>query len=270
MKKVKRIRVTSAQRREWLLRHDEGAEPQDIAKEVGFDTRTVKKAIHHAQQQREFIEARSHVLRTALEKHYDDISQFAKDLKAAFYLPTSFRSGPGGLDDYLQQNPLMAALREHLPRALLWKHIAAWDNAKEAYVQSVHSLSDRISKELNKSTTFRKDISKKEVDELCKLVDDDFGFHFLAIYRGEKGLVTTESKHSDTGIAFRKSDLTRLPEDKQGWLNKLIVNAQNWDETKAFQQAVERLGRAQEGISQELDTIALRRVVAGKCKYCPF
>ena len=266
----RRMRVTSALRRDWLRRYEEGETPLDIAKSAGFDPRTVRKQIVLAQEHLELVEARAHVLRNALERHYEDLCRFANEIKPAFYLPTSFGSNPGDLTDYHEQDPLLDALREHLPRAPFWKHIKTWGEAKEAYNISVEALKERIWQKVTASPSFREITSELNTDRFREAVLDDFGYHLLAILRGEKGLGSRGEDKEVAGIRFRQGDLLHLPEEKQAWLRGLLAEAQMWDEFHAFTQAAERLEQTRKAISAELDTIILRRVLPGRCRYCPF
>jgi hypothetical protein len=234
-----------------------------------MDPRTVKKQIVLAQQHRELVEARTYVLRNALERHYEDLCKFVTELKAAFYMLTTFRGAPGGLNEYHQQNPLLAALREHLPRSPLWKHIAARDEATQAYAVSVQALTKRIQHEVAASGLFSEAAGIKDMDRLSEAVEEDFGYHMLALLRGEKGL-GGGSRGKGSGLEFRRNELLRLPEDKQAWLARLLVETQQWDEFQALRQAVNRLEQVRKDISLEADTLALRRVVPGRCRYCPF
>ena len=220
-----------------------------------------------AQQHLELIEARAHVLRNALERHYDDLCRFATELKSVFYVPTSCKSAPTGLSHYDQQNPLLSALREHLPRSPLWRHIASWDEAGQTYRISVQVLAERIRREVI-AGGFGEAAARPDITQLCEAVEDDFGYHIMAVLRGEKGLV--DPRDSQAGIKFRRTELLGLPQEKQARLGSLLIEAREWDEFKAFAQAVKRLEQAKKEIGLEADTLALRRVVAGRCRYCPF
>jgi hypothetical protein len=266
----KGARVTPAMRQDWLRRYEDGETPRDIANSQGVDHRTVKKQIGLAQENMELIEARRHVLRNALEGHYGDLCQFAASLISAFYLPASFGSTPGGLSDDYRQKPLFAALREHLPRSPLWKHIAAWDEACQAYSVSVQSLKERIWQEITASDIFTNMSSGPDMNRLQEAVEDDFGYHIMASFRGERGLRPGKDRGTDNLLEFRRVELSHLPKDKQAWLAELLVKAQEWDDFQRLSQVVNRLQQAKKDISVEVDILSLRRVLPGRCRYCPF
>ena len=230
----------------------------------------MRKQIALAQEQLELDEARAHVLRNALERHYEDLCRFANGLKPAFYLPTSFGSNPGGLTEYLEQDPLLAALQDHLPRSALWKHINTWDEASQAYGIYVQALKERIWREMTASPVFTEVTSILDMDQLRKAVEDDFGYHMLALLRGEKGLGSTGAHKEVTGIMFRRVELLGLPDDQRAWIAGLLAEAQTWEEFHTLMQAVERLEQTRKAILAELGTIILRRVLPGRCRYCPF
>jgi len=210
-------------------------------------------------------------LRTALARHYEDLCRFANGLKAAFYLPTSFGSDAEGLKDYHEQDPLLAALQDHLPRSALWKHINTWGTeAREAYRNSVQALTERIGGEVTASPFFREITGELNIDRFREAVQDDFGYHLLALICGEKGLGSTGAHKEVTGIMFRRVELLGLPDDKRAWIAGLLAEAQTWDEFHTLMQAVERLEQTRKAILAELDTIILRRLLPGRCRYCPF
>ena len=80
-KRIKKPLVRPEKQREWLRRHEIGGEsPMEIAKSDKYDVRTVRKYIELERQERERREARSIVLRQALEEHYRDLCNFAQQL----------------------------------------------------------------------------------------------------------------------------------------------------------------------------------------------
>jgi len=109
-RRIKKPAVRPELRREWLRRNEtEGESPPEIAKQDGYDVRTVRKQIEIERQERERREARSIVLRQALEKHYADICTFAQKLD-------SHITGDTGSLSTIKSEPMWIALREHMPR----------------------------------------------------------------------------------------------------------------------------------------------------------
>ena len=115
-RRIKKPAVRPELRRQWLRRYEEdGESPPEIAKADGYDVRTVRKQIEVERQERERREARSTVLRQALEKHYADLCDFAQKLDLEL-------ARVGGSLLMLKNDPMWSALREHLPRSTIWKN----------------------------------------------------------------------------------------------------------------------------------------------------
>ena len=79
-KRIRKPAIKPEQRLDWLRRYEDGESPPKIAENDKVDVRTVRKHIEMAKQEREVKEARSMVLRNALELHYRDLCDCAKKL----------------------------------------------------------------------------------------------------------------------------------------------------------------------------------------------
>ena len=62
-------------------RYEQGETPPQIAERDEFDVRTVRKHIELARQERDVQQARSGVLRDALENHYRDLLETARNVE---------------------------------------------------------------------------------------------------------------------------------------------------------------------------------------------
>src|SRR3990172_13244490 len=99
--------VTPETYRGWLGRVERGESARAIAEAEHYDLRTVRKNIERTRQEQEMKEARSAVLRQALERHYEDLIAFAGKLQQALggqTVPLPARS-----------DRMWAALQKHLP-----------------------------------------------------------------------------------------------------------------------------------------------------------
>jgi len=115
-KRIKKPPVKLEQRQDWLERYELGESPPKIARSDGFDMRTVRKHIEQAKQEREVKEARSMVLRNALERHYQDMCDYAQRLDSEITGQT--------VDSWsLHDEQIRAALRQHLPRSPIWAYL---------------------------------------------------------------------------------------------------------------------------------------------------
>ena len=120
MSRVKKAPIKPEKRQEWLERYEsKGESALQIARKDGYDVRTVRKQIEIVKQEQEAGEARSIVLRTALEQHFEDLRKFAARIDDAI---------PGVNPSALPDEELWRmALRQHLPRSPLWGYLAKLD-----------------------------------------------------------------------------------------------------------------------------------------------
>ena len=84
----------------------------------------MRKQIDLTKQEREAREARSAVLRNALERHYDDLRKFAEKLNSEI-------SGVGNVSSSPDDDLIGAALRQHLPRSPIWGYMSKWQKLRQ-------------------------------------------------------------------------------------------------------------------------------------------
>jgi hypothetical protein len=252
--------------REWLRRNEEEGEtaPQ-IAEKDGYDPRTVRKQLELARQDRERKEARSLVLRNALGRHYDDLVLFV-----------------GRLDDEIaksvvisivsKQDRLWKALRQHLPRSPLWKAIDRLDYLNSEIDNIRGHLEQRLQDLYQNMKPESHEVEKSELNQegITGAV-----MHRLKIPEVE---YTPELKQSnirkgEVEVGYGPYNLGIAAEDEVPVIKKFISHLMN-EALPLPGSADMRLRLSQrrkvvESIREELATIKLRRIVSGRCKYCP-
>lgn len=243
--------IEPGKRREWFRRYEEdGQSIAFIAKDTGYDIRTIRKQIDIERQERERKETRHTVLRNALEKHYGDLCGFAKKINGRL----------GGERDSLadlKEDRLWLALQEHLPRSPLWKNIDTWE-------------------------ALRKERARLRA-ELQKLLQEWIGSHLESVSSSSSvGLdkrlfaaINPYVQEAASGHPERLSEFNRekVPENEDPRVAQLITDLL---ETVATLQPYKDLMRVSVGLnkyyhdlSDELAIIIYRRVVPGRCRYCP-
>ncbi len=266
-KRIKKPAVRPEVRRQWFKRFEEDGEtPPRIAETEGYDVRTVRKQIELARQEREEREARTMVLRGALEQHYADLVAYAETLDAEITkasLPLDARSVR-----------LQSALRQHLPRSPLWK---ALDRV------------ERLNVEIN-------NVEKRLEDALPDVVKEGGLDHFGSGYsesgldiEGAVGGLIHYLKHSgdtvppvpkvmtlkegvnEVYIGPWKCSVTpsdQIP-DVETFMKDMMSKVITLPDSEELKNRLAALHRAIEAIREELATITMKRIVPGRCKYCP-
>ncbi len=276
VKRTRKPPIKPEVRRDWLRRNEESGEsPPQIAAKDRFDVRTVRKQIDMAKQEREVREARSTVLRDALERHYEDLRKFADGLNSEIL---GLRDVPSSPDDDLME----AALRQHLPRSPIW-----------GYMSKRLTLKQRVDEEQQKLERAI-EVLVKEDRRLTPLTDAGL----KGIVPGVIAVLVAEAKqwsHGNTGHTLKDSlvmepvgeglvnprfgfsrigpmgeseakDYVPIVHDVLEDLEPRLIDSQEYRDLEKTAAEISRLGTKLRG---ELAVIRLRRIVPGRCRYCP-
>ena len=272
-KRTRKPPVKPEKAREWLKRNEEmGESPPQIARSDGYDVRTVRKQLERMRQERELREAKQVVLRQALEKHYADICAFAENLMAKFVL-----GNPSEVPVMLKGDPMWKAMREHLPRSSIWRDITAWDRLVEGFRLSAGAVMERTRSKTEAKTGLKFVSSPKEI-ALIEGLPKAIVFHLQSLVEGGQGAnaFTFSRTKTQTGIRLEWGAFTigNVPEDKVEQVQEaclcLMKEATSWEENEALSKQIRELAKVWEDLKEEITRIILRRVVEGKCRYCPF
>lgn len=271
-KRSKKPAVELEKRRQWLKRHEEdGESPPQIAKIDGYDVRTVRKQIELERQERERREARFAVLRGALEKHYTDLCGFAQKLDSEL-------GSDGAHLATLKDDPMWSALREHLPRYKMWKNLARWENLHIELEQLDNDVKQKLENLVSTKSPLEFAAKPHEVG-LSEGTVAALAFHLRAVAQGEPGLdgradCQLEAPDQETTwLRLGAFTIGRIPNSKTSEIQQLVVDLLShivtWEEHDDMSRLFYEIKRLQKAIHEELLIIMIRRVVPGKCKYCP-
>jgi len=272
VKRIKKPAVKPEVRRQWLRRYEEdGESPPQIARADNYDVRTVRKQIEVERQEREIREARSVVLRHALEQHYSDLCNFAQRLD--LQLATK-----GGTLANLRDDRMWSALREHLPRSIIWKNLDRWEHLQGEITQLGRDVEDLIEEQIKSKSAFEFTKSSQELG-FNKGTISAIASHFNATAKGEPNHVNGADftlapvDEELTDVEFNLYRIGRFPNqrvpDIQEMMSNLFDWVTTWEEHSKMSRLLAELERVQRVLHDELAVIILRRVVPGRCKYCP-
>jgi len=258
-------------RREWLRRYEEdGESPPHIAAADQFDVRTVRKQISLAREEREVREARSAVLRNAVESHYRDLCKFAEELDAEIrqdkMLPSQMK------------DRLWSALHEHMPRSPLWTKLGRWERVWEEITTLENDTKQHLTQMLEAESRLAEIIAAGE-DSVVPGMVAALTFQVMSWARERKGLDIEENfkvKPIEEGlvnIEYGSFHMDKVREEHVAQIRETLVDLQTkiptlkqYHDMKKLFTEMERLKLS---LRDELAIIILRRIVPGKCKYCP-
>ncbi len=277
VKRTRKPPVKLEQRRDWLKRYEEENEsvPQ-IAVKYSFDIRTVRKQIELAKQEREVREARTIVLRDALEKHYDDFRKFAEKLNSEI---TGFGRVAYSSDDDL----IEAALRQHLPRSPMWTYLGKRENLQQKMNADKQELVANIKEIVHSDDRLKSFTSQKGLTSVMPGViallekESEQWSHGNAGHTLKDSVVMGPAGDGlvNPRLGFSHMGLMKETEAKNNI--KIIVDIVGELETHLkespkfvdLQKSIADLDRIGNKLREELAIIRLRRIIPGRCKYCP-
>jgi len=270
----RRIKKTPAKpelRRKWLKRLEEdGESPPQIAAADGFDVRTVRKQIEQARQEREVREARSMVLRNAMESHYHDLCQFAQSLTLEISADKAV--------SLLRDEPMWSALREHMPRSPMWKKLGKWDSVLEEIDKLRDDVRKQLKGEVESDSRLSEIIAAGENAGIPGIVAA-LDFQGESWAQGSRGLDIKEYfKVESAGEEFvyvssGAFSMGKVKQEHAAPIEKVLIDFESkvtsWEQYEKMRGLFTELQRLKVGLRDELTVIILRKIVPGRCKYCP-
>ena len=273
VKRIKKPAVTPEQTLDWLKRNDLGESLPQIAKRDSYDRRTIRIHLQKAKQERERNEARATVLRGALEEHYRDLCNYALKLN-----PT-----PGIVVPSLpaDDNVMESALRQHLPRSPIWNLRTKKDKLEPERNDLLQKTRDEIQKLISDNPRIREletevplavsgitdffisqvelrsqqDVERK-ISEYLQVIADRGGFQLQLGF-------------SRLGFFWRKVDAERCLKMLRpviGELEESMKTLRTFVDLTDTNRELSRIGQKLRG---EISIIRMRRIVPGRCNFCP-
>lgn len=270
-KRIKKPPVKPEQRWEWLQRYEAGETPPKIASSDEFDVRTVRKHIELARREREVREARSAVLRNALERHYRDICEFAEKLDSQIEGEHTVALAP-------ESNRMLLALRQHLPRSPLWNNLRKWNQLYEEIPRLEDEVKRRLKEEIEpdpKLSVFLRSDEHRVVAAILEAL----AFQVKAWSQGWKGLHIKDDLKAESDVGgfvnarYGHVEMGRVKQEHVTYIREALIDFESkvrgWQQYADIKRHVEELKQLKVKLRDELAIITLRRVVPGRCKYCP-
>lgn len=259
-------------RRAWLRRYEEdGESPPQIAAADSFDVRTVRKQIERARGEREVRETRSAVLRNAVESHYRDLCKLAEELDTEIKQDKIIPS-------QLKDSRMCSALREHMPRSPLWKKLGRWDRILEEIDNLEDDIRAQLREEIESDLRLNEIVAAGENGVIPGMVEA-LNFQMKSWARGWKGLdIKDNFKVEPVGDGFVKVSYGAFNMDKvkgkhATTIREVLIDFESkitsWEQYEKMQKLFTELERLKLSLQDELAIVTLRRIVPGRCKYCP-
>jgi len=267
--------IKPEQRLDWLRRYEDGESPPKIAENDKVDVRTVRKHIEMAKQEKEVKEARSMVLRNALEQHYRDLCDCAKKLGGQPSEETTGVWTP--YSEYMR-----IALRQHLPRSPIWSYLNQKDSLQQQIAQLTKELWKKIEDGVKSDSRLSSRLTDSEPGPVPAIIDalKSQVEQWARGYRGlniEENLVTEPSEEGFVNLRYGAFQLGKVAQSRLQTVLEVIGEVlQDWElrikqleEYQKLEKSFLDLRRVEKNLGDEIAVITLRRVVPGRCRYCP-
>ena len=285
-----RREVTAGERTEIIrLAVDEGLAPPQIREKVPRDTRTIKGVLDRHRKEQATREGMAELVRQAMRAHHDDLLDMARDMKESLVLPSGLLDQPRDPVAGLSGDPLYAGFTEHLHRSSLWHDLASWNNASARWQRLGMTLWDRFcfglvtESGMPFSATEEKDKAAPEERSPCWLwgLQTFIADAAMRLVRGEPISWPPETPYcrvvSRTGqfrISIGPLDIAQIP--RQEPAGPLASLARAWEQLTGSEEVRELSDDTFPGLDSSraratgaLDTLILKRVFGGRCRYCP-
>jgi hypothetical protein len=269
-KRTRKPIVKEDTRREWLRRFESGESLEDIAKKESFDIRTVKRQVDKAEEERAGKEARQAVLRNALHDHFKDIVDLVEKVMEFINAKADISLEP-------EKEKLLDGLRQHLPRSPIFKYLNRWENLQKGKTEINQKISGRlldIKLLLKLGGDDIKDLSEENYSSLRDILN-----HQIECWStGAKSLdISRDFVMKDTGklvdVNYGRYNIGMMSKDTgnrlKNVISKIEQKMQKWEEVKELGGFYSEETRLRVKLLDELQVIKLRRVVPGRCRYCP-
>jgi len=272
VKRTRKPPIRPEVRRAWLRRNEEdGESPPQIAAKDGYDVRTVRKQIELVKQEREAREARSVVLRNALESHYRDLCKYAESLNAMITGVDRFSSP--AIDVYME-----SALRQHLPRSPLWKDLSKLEQLNRRLTDLEDDVKRRLKDEIEHDSRLGKILAAGESQAIAGITEV-LASQSKAWAQEWEGLNIKDNfkvkpiENGSASVEYGFAQMGKVQEDHAKDILEVITDYQSkittWEQFENMRKLFTELKRVKLALQDELAIITRRRIVLGKCKYCP-
>ena len=212
------------------------------------------------------------VLRQALEKHYEDLVAFTTQLDAAVKNPRAVPLRETG-------DRMWRALQQHLPRSPVWKRLdrwqQLWQRRSEVEEQTVHRMEGQIAEARELGSALGAKGVELDHDGLSKVVTDRLKEVAVSDGTPVTPLVVTveQGSHGLARLMCKATTCAAAPEAEayhaKAFITQFLSDLDGSPEANEMANILSELKDVAEALSEELITITLRRVLPGRCTYCP-
>lgn len=268
MARGKKPAVTSYERKRWLEQLENGKGITMISEEARRDIRVVKRHIEIAREERNVARARHDFLLGKLEQHQADLLDEVRHLQQliAKSTPTSLRP-----DDPIGQK-IYDALAEHVKRLPLKGLLEKYEEAVTEFKRALWEVNQKL--------------EEKEAELKSVMPDkiDIYPWTPAVMEHLESNMPLNESSGRKYNIEKEALESCRVSWGSSILTRSSIIEAEiqtiidfheellSFAETvkPSLQKQLNQINERGDFLADELDIYLLKRMIPGRCRYCPF
>ncbi len=265
----------------WRLTEVEGLLPPEIARRLGHDNRTIHKYVDKRARDRAKHEASVQVFRSAMEAHHEDLGTIAAGIKSSMALPERLFQSVTDPTFHVLEVRLYSGFEQHLAKSAFWRYLASWNNAAARWQTLANGLLELFNQEVaSKSRITLAETPEalgwlREIKDLISEAVMQEVKSLAAIWPTEDPWQRDEPRTGNVLISIGERDVLRLdscsePKPAVEALVDAWADIRESSELKELKEGVwVNLQSARDSAHLELDTLLLRRVFPGGCRFCP-
>jgi len=210
-----------------------------------------------------------------MQKHYDDLRKFTEKLNSEI---TGIGDVPYSPDDDLMES----ALRQHLPRSPIWSYIPKRQNLQQKAGEQQKTL-ERVIGEMVKADHRLTPAVNTGLDGIIDgivavlIAEEKQWVHGNTGYSLKDSLVMEPAGEGLVNPRFGFSYMGVMAEDQaeeyvdtiREVIEDLELGLREHEAYLDLGKTLTEIGRLNSKLREELAVIRLRRIVPGRCKYCP-
>jgi hypothetical protein len=255
--------ISSYDRRRWLEQLNAGTGITEIARAAGRDIRVVKRHIEIASEEVVKASVRKEFMLGRLQQHQDDLLDEVERIRAVIHISVPRTLIPGET-----RNRIYDSFKDHIKKTALSRLLDYYEEIVEEgnglklnIVNSLHPAEIEFEKNLPQIVKTARWASGIAEDLISGYIPDANAYSYQKQIDG-----TYEVHYKDRKLirnTVRKEDAEAVEAS-----HKKLVELADKYKSQVDEYRNRRLDIA-EKITDELDVLALKRMVTGKCRYCP-
>ncbi len=265
-KKTKKKGISPQDGRRWLQELETGRGITSIAADAFSDIRTVKRHIEIAREEGRAALARRDFLLKRLEQHQDDLLAEVVRLQKLIARHAPTRLTP----DEPRGEKIFGALKEHFGRLPLKKQLDQWQDIFARYSAFKEGVSSELGDEQSclVSAIPGEPVSYPWAPTIVEVLESGHSFEELDRTYNREPQADGKYKVSWnarilTRLGVTDEQATRLIEAHK----KLVTFAKKY--SPEFEEYRQKFQTLYAPLLEELDVFNIKRVVSGRCRYCP-